>query len=51
MELEIRKVVTIFEETFIEGFKKADKPVRIAAALAVIKNGSLHKELEGVFPS
>ncbi|WP_027370248.1 amino acid synthesis family protein [Desulfovermiculus halophilus] len=38
MKEEIRKVVTIVDETFIEGCKKAAKPVRIAAAMAVIKN-------------
>jgi hypothetical protein len=31
-------MVTIVEETFIEGFKAAEKPVRIAAVAAVIKN-------------
>ncbi|OMP65970.1 amino acid synthesis family protein [Domibacillus epiphyticus] len=49
MEIEIRKIVTVCEETFIEGFKKAEKPVRIAAALAVIKNpyaGQFVEELQ-----
>jgi hypothetical protein len=36
--MEVRKIVTIVEETYIEGFKKADKPVRIATSMAVIKN-------------
>ncbi|WP_147803632.1 amino acid synthesis family protein [Alkalicoccus halolimnae] len=38
MKKEIRKFYTIVEETHIEGFKEIDKPVGIAAALAVIKN-------------
>ncbi len=36
--MEIRKIVTIVEETLIEGEKTLEKPVRKAAALAVIKN-------------
>jgi len=36
--MKIRKLYTIMEETRIEGQKKLDKPVRKAAALAVIKN-------------
>lgn len=36
--MKIRKVVTIVEETYIESEKKLDKPVRKAAAIAVIKN-------------
>jgi hypothetical protein len=50
MELEIRKIVTICEETFIEGFKKAEKPVRVAAALAVIKNPYAGKYVEDLLP-
>jgi hypothetical protein len=50
MELEIRKVVTICEETFIEGFKKSSKPVRIAAALAVIKNPYAGQYVEDLLP-
>ena len=50
MELEIRKIVTISEETYIEGFKKADKPVRIAAALAVIKNPYAGRYVEDLQP-
>ncbi|MDM5200588.1 amino acid synthesis family protein [Fictibacillus enclensis] len=38
MELEIRKIVMVSEETYIEGFKKAENPVKVAASLAVIKN-------------
>lgn len=36
--MEIRKIVVTLEETFIEGFKVADKPVKVAVAAAVIKN-------------
>lgn len=36
--MEIRKLYTVVEETYIEGFKKAEKPVRIAVAAAVIPN-------------
>jgi hypothetical protein len=50
MKLEIRKIVTITEETFIEGFKKADKPVRIAASLAVIKNPYAGRYVEDLQP-
>lgn len=38
MALEIRKVVTFVENTLIEGGKKADKPLKLIAAAAVIKN-------------
>jgi hypothetical protein len=36
--MEVRKYVTILEETVMEGGKKVDPPTRKAAALAVIKN-------------
>ena len=36
--MEIRKFVTLIEETFIEGGREAATPTRKAAALAVIKN-------------
>ena len=36
--MEIRKLITIVEETWIEGEKKLNKPVRKAAAVAIIKN-------------
>lgn len=36
--MEIRKFAVSIEETLIEGFKAVEKPVRIAAAMAVIKN-------------
>jgi hypothetical protein len=36
--MEIRKIVTIVEDTLIDGEKKAAKPIRKAACIAVIKN-------------
>lgn len=36
--MEIRKIITIVEDTFIDGEKKAAKPIRKAACIAVIKN-------------
>jgi hypothetical protein len=38
MSTEIRRIVTIVEETLIEGGKAVDPPVRRAAAIAVIRN-------------
>lgn len=37
-ELEIRKIVSFEEETLVEGFKKADKPLRMFAVAAVLTN-------------
>ena len=36
--MEIRKIVTVVEDTLADGEKKASKPVRKVAAIAVIKN-------------
>lgn len=36
--MEVRKIVTVIEDVFIDGEKKAVKPVRKVAAIAVIKN-------------
>jgi hypothetical protein len=36
--MEIRKIVTLVEDVFADGEKKAEKPVRKVAAIAVIKN-------------
>ena len=36
--MKIRKIVTIVEETFIEGFKEVEGPIRMAASMAVIHN-------------
>ncbi|MBS3649454.1 amino acid synthesis family protein [Pseudaminobacter sp. 19-2017] len=38
MSAEIRRIVTIVEETLIEGGKPVETPVRRAAAIAVIRN-------------
>jgi Amino acid synthesis len=38
MELEIRKLVTYVEDTFIEGGKKAARPLKLFAAAAILKN-------------
>jgi hypothetical protein len=38
MSAEIRRIVTIVEETLIEGGKPVDPPVRRSAAIAVIRN-------------
>jgi len=36
--MKIRKIVTMVEEVFIEGFKEVAGPIRIAASMAVIYN-------------
>jgi hypothetical protein len=36
--MEIRKIVTVVEDILVDGAKKAERPVRKAAAIAVIKN-------------
>lgn len=38
MSFEIRKIVTVLEETLIEGGKPAEKPVTMVSVAAVIKN-------------
>ena len=46
--MEIRKIVTVVEDIFYDGGQKAEKPVRKAAAIAVIKNpfaGSYQEDL------
>jgi hypothetical protein len=46
--MEIRKLVTVVEDIFYDGGKKADKPIRKVAAIAVIKNpfaGKFHEDL------
>ncbi|MGR7911432.1 amino acid synthesis family protein [Lysinibacillus capsici] len=48
--MEIRKIVTHIEETFIEGFKQAEKPVKIAAVGAVIKNPYAGKYVQDLNP-
>ena len=44
--MEVRKYVTIIEETAMEGGKKVDPPTRKAAAIAVIKNPFAGKYVE-----
>ena len=44
--MEVRKYVTIVEETVVEGGKKVDPPTRKAAAIAVIKNPFAGKYVE-----
>ncbi len=36
--MEVRKIVTVVEDIFIDGARKAEKPLRKVAAIAVIKN-------------
>ncbi|OPY63350.1 MAG: hypothetical protein A4E57_03803 [Syntrophorhabdaceae bacterium PtaU1.Bin034] len=36
--MEIRKIVTIVEDVFADGAKKAERPIRKVAAIAIIKN-------------
>lgn len=46
--MEVRKIVTVIEDVFIDGEKKAAKPVRKVAAIVVIKNpyaGSYQEDL------
>ena len=44
--MEVRKYVTIVEETGVEGGRKVDPPTRKAAAMAVIKNPFAGKYVE-----
>ena len=44
--MEVRKYVTIVEETVVEGGKRVDPPTRKAAAIAVIKNPFAGKHVE-----
>ena len=48
--MKIRKIVTIVEETFVEGFKEVDGPVRMAASMAVIENPYAGKYQEDLKP-
>jgi hypothetical protein len=48
--MEVRKYVTIVEETAMEGGKKVDPPTRKAAAVAVIKNPFAGKYVEKLDP-
>lgn len=46
--MEVRKYITIVEETLLEGGKKVDPPTRKAAAMAVIKNPYAGKYVEAL---
>ena len=46
--MEIRKYVTVVEETVIEGGKKIDPPTRKAVAMAVLKNPFAGKYVENL---
>lgn len=46
----LRKIVTVVEETYIEGERKTEKPVRIAIAAAVVKNPFAGKYVENLQP-
>lgn len=50
MKPEIRKIVSFEEETFIEGFKEAETPVRMFAVAAVIKNPWAGQYVENLRP-
>ncbi len=50
MKPEIRKIVSYEEETFIEGFKSVDTPVRLFAVAAVVKNPWAGKYIEDLRP-
>jgi hypothetical protein len=49
-EMDVRKYMTIVEETLMEGGKQVDRPTRKAAALAVIKNPFAGKYVENLDP-
>lgn len=46
--MEVRKYVTVLEETVMEGGKKVEPPTRKAAAIAVIKNPFAGKFMENL---
>lgn len=46
----VRRIVTVVEETFIEGGKVLDKPVRRAASVAVIENPFAGRYIEDLTP-
>jgi len=50
MHPEIRKIVTYDEEILIEGFRKSEKPWRLFAVAAVIKNPWAGKFVEDLKP-
>ncbi|WP_338421098.1 amino acid synthesis family protein [Mesobacillus harenae] len=46
MEVSIRKIVTYVEKIYIEGGKPLEKPLKIATALAVVKNPYANKPFQ-----
>lgn len=50
MKPEIRKIVTYDEEIFIEGFREADKPWRMFAVAAVLRNPWAGRFVEDLTP-
>ncbi|GAA2849433.1 amino acid synthesis family protein [Pseudonocardia halophobica] len=48
--MRIRKIVTITEETRSEGFRDAERPVRIASAMAVIHNPMAGRFVQDLLP-
>lgn len=50
MQPEIRKIVTYDEETLIEGFRAADRPWRMFAVAAVVKNPWAGRFVEDLKP-
>ena len=50
MELEIRKIVTVVEETCQEAGRQLEKPTRKAAAMAVVTNPYAGKYVEDLTP-
>ncbi|MCF8110041.1 MAG: amino acid synthesis family protein [Desulfobacteraceae bacterium] len=48
--MKIRKIVTMVEETFVEGFKEVEGPIRMAASMAVISNPYAGKYQEDLTP-
>lgn len=51
MEIEIRKIVDIVEDTYIEGGREAARPLRLAATAAVIKNPWVDEFVEELVPT
>lgn len=50
MPLEIRKIVIYDEEVLVEGFRKAEKPWRMFAVAAVVKNPWAGRFVEDLKP-
>ncbi|CAM3535284.1 hypothetical protein VA7868_03888 [Vibrio aerogenes CECT 7868] len=50
MDIQIRKIVSFEEETLIEGNKVADKPLRMFAVAAIVKNPWVGEFVENLRP-